>query len=99
MSLLRKTLVALYSLSILCVALCCFSSLSCYGSPNDEGTGEHTPTLPQYRWMSYDEIVKGITLLTTQLSAHDDFSLLRNVCSPLWLQWQHAVSAHTDVWI
>ena len=43
------------------------------------GTGEHTPTLPQYRWMSYDEIVKGITLLTTQLSAHDDFSHLRNI--------------------
>lgn len=99
MSLLRRTLVALSGLSSLCVALCCFSNLSCYGSPNDEGTGEHTPTLPQYRWMSYDEIVKGITLLTTQLSTYDDFSHLRNVCSPLWLQWQHAVSAHTDVWI
>lgn len=154
MSLLRRTLVALSGLSSFCVALCCFSSLSCYGSPNDEialvtdtvfkpfahlddsklasitstvyrfsqqhtpsvltvevqenegkvvsvrvGTGEHTPTLPQYRWMSYDEIVKGITLLTTQLSTHDNFSHLRNVCSPLWLQWQHAVSAHTDVWI
>lgn len=79
MSLLRKTIVALYSFSSFCVALCCFSNLSCYGSPNDEGTGEHTPTLPQYRWMSYDEIVKGITLLTTQLSAHDDFSHLRNI--------------------
>ena len=134
MSLLRRTLVALSGLSSFCVALCCFSNLSCYSSPSDEialvtdtifkpfahlddsklanitstvyrfnqqrtpsvltvevqenegkvvsvrvGTGEHTPTLPQYRWMSYDEIVKGITLLTTQLSAHDDFSHLRNI--------------------
>ena len=112
MSLLRKTLVALSGLSSLCVALCCFSNLSCYGSPDDEialvtdtifkpfahldnsnlanitstvyrfslqrtpsvltvevqenegkvvsvrvGTGEHTPTLPQYRWMSYLSLI------------------------------------------
>lgn len=134
MSLLRRTLVALYSFSSLCMAFCCFMSVSCLGSPSDEitlvtdtvfkpfahlddnklanitstvyrfsqqrtpsvltvevqenegkvvsvrvGTGEHIPTLPQYRWMSYDEIVKGITLLTNQLSAHDDFSHLRNI--------------------
>lgn len=134
MSLLRRTLVALSGLSSLCVALCCFMSVSCLGSPSDEitlvtdtvfkpfahlddsklanitstvyrfsqqrtpsvltvevqenegkvvgvrvGTEEHNPTLPQYRWMSYDEIVKGITLLTNQLSAHDDFSHLRNI--------------------
>ena len=143
MSLLRRTLVTFSGFSSLYVALCCFMSVSCLGSPSDEitlvtdtifkpfahlddsklanitstvyrfsqqrtpsvltvevqetegklvgvrvGTGEHTPTLPQYRWMSYDEIVKGITLLTTQLSTHDDFSHLRNITINLNRQYE-----------
>ena len=38
MSLLRRTLVALSGFSSLCVALCCFMSVSCLGSPSDEIT-------------------------------------------------------------